>query len=100
MDKSIQEIVNTIKDTVEETPPELLADIMTKGINLLGGGSLLRELDKRITEETKIVTSVGDDPLTAVVRGAGYALEHLDKLSEVLLEIEDIAIRNNMQKKN
>ncbi len=91
MEKSVKEILKTIKDTVEETPPELLADIMTKGIYLLGGGSLLRGLDKLITEETKIVTKIGDDPLTAVVRGAGYALEHLDKLSEVLLEIEDIA---------
>ncbi len=91
IEKSVKEILKTVKDTVEETPPELLADIMSKGIYLLGGGSLLRGLDKLIAEETKIITKIGDDPLTAVVRGAGYALEHLDKLSEVLLEVEDIA---------
>ncbi len=91
IEKSVKEIVKTIKDTVEETPPELISDIMTRGIYLLGGGGLLRGLDKLITEETKITTKVGDDPLTAVVSGAGYALEHLDKLSEVLLEVEDLA---------
>ncbi len=90
MEKSVQEIVKTVKDTVEETPPELLADIMSKGIYLLGGGGLLQGLDRLIEEETKIKTKIGDDPLTAVVRGAGYALEHVDDLSEVLLEIEDL----------
>ncbi len=90
MEKSVKEIVKTIKDTVEETPPELLADIMSEGIHLLGGGSLLRGLDKLIEEEVKIKTKVGDDPLTAVVRGAGYALEHLDGYEEVFLETKDI----------
>jgi len=91
MEKSVQEIVKTVKDTVEETPPELLSDIMKKGIYLLGGGGLLHGLDTLIEEETKITTKIGDDPLTAVVRGAGYALEHIDELSEILLEVEDIA---------
>lgn len=90
LDKSIKEIIDTIKTTVEETPPELLADIMSKGIYLLGGGSLLRGLDELIEKETKINTKVGDDPLTAVARGAGFALEHLDRLSEVLMEEEDL----------
>jgi len=90
MEKSIREIIKTIKDTVEETPPELLADIMSKGIYILGGGGLLRGMDKLIEEETKIKTVIGDDPLTAVVRGAGYALEHIDKHTEVFLETEDL----------
>ncbi len=90
MEKSIKEIVKTIKDTVEETPPELLADIMTKGIYILGGGGLMRGMDKLIEEETKIKTVIGDDPLTAVVRGAGYALEHIDKHTEVFLETEEL----------
>jgi rod shape-determining protein MreB and related proteins len=90
MEKSVKEIVKTIKDTVEETPPELLADIMSRGIYLLGGGSLLRGLDKLIEEEVKIKTQIGDDPLTAVVRGAGYALEHIDEQSEVFLETKEI----------
>lgn len=88
--KSVKEIVKTIKDTVEETPPELLADIMSRGIYLLGGGSLLRGLDKLIEEEVKIKTQIGDDPLTAVVRGAGYALEHIDQQSEVFLETKEL----------
>ncbi len=90
MEKSIKEIVKTIKDTVEETPPELLADIMSKGIYLLGGGGLLKGLDRLIEEEVKIKTQIGDDPLTAVVRGAGYALEHIDKYTEVFLETKEI----------
>ncbi len=91
MEKSVKEIVKTIKETVEETPPELLADIMSRGIYLLGGGSLLRGLDKLIEEEVKIKTQIGDDPLTAVVRGAGYALEHIDSYNEVFLEVDEIA---------
>ncbi len=91
MEKSVREIVKTIKDTVEETPPELLADIMSRGIYLLGGGSLLRGLDKLIEDEVKIKTRIGDDPLTAVVRGAGYALEHIDKQAEVFLETKELA---------
>jgi len=90
MEKSIREIVATIKDTIEETPPELLADIMSKGIYLLGGGSLLRGLDELIQKETKIKTQIGDDPLTAVVRGAGYTLENMDDYTEIFLETEEL----------
>ncbi len=88
MEKSVREIVKTIKDTVEETPPELIADIMSRGIYLLGGGGLLRGLDKLIADTVKIKTQIGDDPLTAVVRGAGYALEHVNSNTEVFLEKE------------
>ncbi|MBI4120793.1 MAG: rod shape-determining protein [Parcubacteria group bacterium] len=90
MEKSVRQIVNTIKDAVEETPPELLADIMSSGIYLSGGGALLRGLDILITKETKIPTKVVEDPLTAMVRGAGLVLENLDELSEVLVETEDL----------
>jgi rod shape-determining protein MreB len=90
LEKSVGEIINTVKATVEATPPELLADIMTEGIYLLGGGGLLRGLDQLIEEETKVKTKIADDPLTAVARGAGFALEHLNDLSDVLLEVEDL----------
>ncbi len=90
MEKSVREIVKTIKDTVEETPPELIADIMSRGIYLLGGGGLLRGLDKLISDTVKIKTQLGDDPLTAVVRGTGYALEHVNKNTEVFLEKEHL----------
>lgn len=88
MEKSIRQIVNNIKITIEETPPELLADIMKKGIYLAGGGSLLRGLDTLITKETKMPTVIVDDPLTAVVRGAGQVLENLDELQEVVVETD------------
>jgi rod shape-determining protein MreB len=90
IEKSIKQIVDTIKTTVEETPPELLADIMSRGIYLSGGGALLRGLDVLISKETKIPTKIIDDPLTAVVRGAGMVLENLDELREVLVDTDQL----------
>jgi len=90
LEKSVDQIVDAIKITVEETPPELIADIMTRGIHLAGGGSLLRGLDTLITKRTKINTKLIDDPLTAVVRGAGIVLENIDELKEVLADTESL----------
>ncbi|MBI2625091.1 MAG: rod shape-determining protein [Candidatus Nealsonbacteria bacterium] len=90
LEKSVRQIVQTIKITVEETPPELLADVMTKGIHLTGGGSLLRGLNALIAKETKVPTKVIEDPLTAVARGAGIVLENIDELNEVLAETEEL----------
>ena len=90
LEKSVKQIVDEIKATVEETPPELLADVMSKGIYLAGGGSLLKDLDTLITKETKIPAKIIDDPLTAVARGAGMVLEKLDELQEVLIETEEM----------
>jgi rod shape-determining protein MreB len=90
MEKSIRQIVGTVKTTIEETPPELLADVMTKGIWLSGGGSQLRGLDTLISKETKIKAHVVEDPMTAVARGAGMVLENLDDLAEVLVETEGL----------
>ena len=84
--KSVQVIIESIKATMEETPPELLADIMDQGIVIAGGGALLRGIDKLIAEETKTLVHVADDPLTSVARGTGIVLEDLDLLSEVLLD--------------
>lgn len=92
MEKSVKNIVNEIKLTIEETPPELLADIMARGIYLSGGGSLLKGLDTLITKETKMPVKIVEDPLTSVVRGAGLVLENLDELSEVLVDTEDADI--------
>jgi len=88
LEKSVKQIVEEIKNIIEETPPELLADIMTRGIHLAGGGSLLRRLDALIAKETRIPTKIIEDPMTAVVRGAGLVLENLDELHEVLVETE------------
>lgn len=86
--KSIKQIIMAVKTTVEETPPELLADIMTRGICLAGGGSLLKGLDILIQEEVRIPTKLIEDPVTAVARGAGLVLENLDELHEVLAKTE------------
>lgn len=83
--QSVAAIVNAVKTTVEETPPELVADIMHRGIVLAGGGSLLKRLDDLVALETKIPTRVTEDPLTAVVRGTGLILEDLDALRPVLV---------------
>jgi len=91
MEKSVKQIVNTVKTAVEETPPELLADVMKKGIHLTGGGSLLRGLDVLIAKEIKMSTKIIDDPVTAVARGAGMVLEDIDELREVLADTEELA---------
>ena len=83
--KSVREIVEAIKITIEETPPELVADIMERGIYLAGGGALLKGLDEMIRRETKMPVHIADDPLTAVARGTGLVLEDIDALKEVLV---------------
>ena len=90
LEKSVKQIVTEIKTAVEETPPELLADIMASGIYLVGGGSLLKGLNTLIQKETKIPTKIIEDPMTAMVRGAGMVLENLDQLHEVLVETEEL----------
>lgn len=80
---TITEIIGSIQEVLEETPPELLTDIVERGIFLAGGGALIRGLDKRIAEETKLPVYVSDDPLTTVVRGCGEVLNNLDLLSKV-----------------
>jgi rod shape-determining protein MreB len=76
-------IVSAVKQALEQTPPELGADIAEKGMVLTGGGALLRDLDRLLMEETGLPVIVADDPLTCVVRGSGMALENMDKLSTV-----------------
>jgi len=88
LERSVRQIVMTIKTAIEETPPELLADVMANGIHMAGGGSLLRGLDALVQKETRIPTKIIEDPMTAVVRGAGLVLESLDELREVLVETE------------
>ncbi len=78
-------ILDTIKVALENTPPELAADIVDTGIVLAGGGALLRGLDLLIKEETKLPVIVADDPLTAVVRGVGKMLDEIDLLQRVAL---------------
>ncbi|MGN1195438.1 MAG: rod shape-determining protein, partial [Acutalibacteraceae bacterium] len=72
---SINQILDTIKDTLEKTPPELSADIIDQGIMLTGGGALLRGIDKLISEQTGMPVNIADNPLDCVVDGAGIYLE-------------------------
>ncbi len=90
--KSIKIIVNAIKTTIEETPPELIGDIMSNGIVLAGGGTLVRGLDKLIVEKTEMPVKKMEDPLTAVVRGAGIVLEDIENLKEILIEMPDMKV--------
>jgi rod shape-determining protein MreB len=81
----IHAIVETVHLTLEKTPPELAADIVDRGIMLVGGGSLLRELDQVLRQETKLPILRSEDPFTAVVHGAGIALDNIALLREVSL---------------
>jgi rod shape-determining protein MreB len=81
----IHQIVETVLQTLERTPPELAADIVDRGIVLVGGGSLLRDFDQLLRVETKLPIVRGEDPFTAVAAGAGKALDSLDLLREVAM---------------
>ncbi|HPN96909.1 MAG TPA: rod shape-determining protein [Candidatus Moranbacteria bacterium] len=86
LSRSIRIIINNIKTAIEETPPELVADIMQRGIILAGGGSLIRGMDRLIADQAEMPVRMMEDPLTAVVRGAGIVLEDIETLREVLVE--------------
>ena len=85
IEPSVAQIVDTVKDTIEETPPELVADIMDQGIVLAGGGALLAGLDRRVAEATQMPVHIADDPLTCVARGTGVVLQELDAMDRVLV---------------
>jgi rod shape-determining protein MreB and related proteins len=86
LSRSIRIIINNIKTAVEETPPELVSDIMQRGIILAGGGSLIKGLDLLVADQAEMPVKIMEDPLTAVVRGAGIVLEDIESLQEVLVE--------------
>jgi rod shape-determining protein MreB len=79
----VQEITSAIVDTLEETPPELVSDIMESAIVMAGGGSLLEGIDKVVAEATKMKVVIADDPLTCVVRGCGRVLEEPSLLEKI-----------------
>ena len=80
----LNQIIDAIKTTIDETPPELVADLMQYGIALAGGGALVGGLAERLSQETKMHVYTAEDPLTCVVRGAGHVLEELDTLHKVV----------------
>jgi rod shape-determining protein MreB len=79
----VASIVNAVRVALEKTPPELSADIIDRGIILTGGGALLKNLDKRIREETQLPVFITEDPLTTVVLGAGKMLDDLELLKKI-----------------
>ncbi|MDL1955504.1 MAG: rod shape-determining protein [Candidatus Desulfofervidus auxilii] len=83
--EQIEIIVSVVKDALEQTPPQLAADIVDQGIMLTGGGALLRGMDKLLREKTQLPVFIAEDPLSTVVLGAGKALENIDILREVAI---------------
>ena len=79
----LNQIVSSVKNALEQTPPELGADIAERGMMLTGGGALLRDLDRLLAEETGLPVLVAEDPLTCVVRGCGMALERMERLGSI-----------------
>jgi rod shape-determining protein MreB len=84
--EQVESIVQAVRIALEQTPPELAADIVDRGIVLTGGGALLRGLDQLLREETSLPITVVDDPLSTVVLGSGRALDNLDVLREVTID--------------
>ena len=79
----LNQMVSAVKNALEQTPPELGADIAERGMMLTGGGALLRDLDRLLSEETGLPVLVAEDPLTCVVRGCGMALERMERLGSI-----------------
>ena len=82
----VRQVVESVRIALERTPPELASDIVDKGIVLAGGGALLRNLDVLLREETGLPVTLADDPLTAVVMGAGKVLDELSLLRDVTVD--------------
>ncbi len=85
---SVAGLVEAVKEVIETTPPEVLSDVMSRGIILVGGGALLRGLDELLSQTLHVPVYVANDPLTAVARGAGMVLEDMEGFKEVLIEHE------------
>ena len=85
LEEGVGVVVEAVMNTLEKTPPELAADIVDRGIMLVGGGSLLTDLDHLLRQETRLPIMRSEDPFTAVVHGAGKALDNISLLREVAL---------------
>lgn len=84
INKSLRNIVDAVKEVIEKAPPELVGDLLKRGIYMCGGGSLLRGIDMLIAKELSTTTTIVDDPLTCVARGAGIAVENIEKYDYIL----------------
>ena len=89
-------IVDAIKDCLDDTPPELIADVMETGICMAGGGSQLQGLTERLTDELKVRVWLAEDSMTCVARGAGMVFEDFDGLSRYLVGLERGSTRHSV----
>lgn len=85
LEEPVAAVVDAVKATLDRTPPDLAADVMTAGIALTGGGALLTGLDQRLADETGIPVTISGNPLHAVAKGAGHCLDHLEESQSVFL---------------
>lgn len=88
LSNSVRIVIDTMKDAIDEVPPEIISDLMESGICLCGGGSLLRGMSDRLSQDLRMRVWVAEDPMTCVARGAGRILEDLDTNSEFLVGVE------------
>ncbi|RUM27695.1 MAG: rod shape-determining protein [Aquifex sp.] len=86
LEETVNSIVNAVRTTLEKTPPELASDIAERGIVLAGGGALLKNLDKKIEQETGIKAKYAEEPLTSVAKGLGKVLENIDLIRRISME--------------
>ncbi|MBU6231083.1 MAG: rod shape-determining protein [Patescibacteria group bacterium] len=89
MGQSVEALVASAREVLETTPPEILADVMRRGVHLVGGGALIKGLNDLLAESLQLPVTVAEEPLTAIARGAGIILEDLDRFKNVLLQSED-----------
>lgn len=86
---SVDSLVEATKEVLETTPPEILADVMHRGINLVGGGALIKGLDELLSAQLRLPVYIAEDPLTAIARGTGIILEDIERFKDVLIQNED-----------
>ncbi|MEK7095541.1 MAG: rod shape-determining protein, partial [Patescibacteria group bacterium] len=89
MASSIDSLTEAAKEVLETTPPEILSDVMHRGVHLVGGGALIKGLDGLLSSILKLPVYIAEDPLTAIARGTGIILEDLEKYKDVLIQNED-----------
>ena len=87
--QSLVLLLDSVKEVLELTPPEIISDILNRGIFLTGGGVLIRQLDVLLNETIKVPVHIADDPLTSVARGTGVVLEDINDFQEILIQDED-----------
>ncbi len=95
MTQSIETLVASAREVLETTPPEILADIMIRGVHMVGGGALIRGLDDLLSQTLKLPVTISEEPLTAIARGTGIILEDLERYRSVLIETDDDIYSNS-----